>query len=181
MALKHLRMHERAYSPAPELSWKKEPGGFCWIAPGGDYTCPLCDKQFAYAGPQNPGLRFLCPFCNFWIVWYEVGSVTQTELIPPKCNKCAGPTVERNGKYGKFFGCSSYPKCKGKGVGPRRRVNVQRAACDLREWTPPDWKPPSPDDDINLNHFGDLNLGERLHQREKQREHYRRDERRKWR
>lgn len=28
------------------------------------------------------------------------------------CPKCGGKLVERNGKYGKFIGCSSYPKCK---------------------------------------------------------------------
>lgn len=29
-----------------------------------------------------------------------------------KCPKCGGQLVERNGKYGKFVGCSNYPKCK---------------------------------------------------------------------
>ena len=29
-----------------------------------------------------------------------------------KCPKCGGDLVERNGKYGKFIGCSNYPKCK---------------------------------------------------------------------
>ncbi len=28
------------------------------------------------------------------------------------CPKCRGNLVERNGKYGKFIGCSNYPKCK---------------------------------------------------------------------
>ncbi len=28
------------------------------------------------------------------------------------CPKCGGNLVERNGKYGKFIGCSRYPKCK---------------------------------------------------------------------
>ncbi len=27
------------------------------------------------------------------------------------CPKCGGDLKERNGKYGKFFGCSNYPKC----------------------------------------------------------------------
>ncbi len=31
---------------------------------------------------------------------------------PSKCPKCGGQLVERNGKYGKFIGCSNYPKCK---------------------------------------------------------------------
>ena len=29
-----------------------------------------------------------------------------------KCPKCGGDLVERIGKYGKFIGCSNYPKCK---------------------------------------------------------------------
>ena len=28
------------------------------------------------------------------------------------CPKCGSELVERNGKYGKFIGCSNYPKCK---------------------------------------------------------------------
>ena len=28
------------------------------------------------------------------------------------CPKCGNKLVERNGKYGKFIGCSNYPKCK---------------------------------------------------------------------
>lgn len=27
------------------------------------------------------------------------------------CPKCGNPLVERNGKYGKFLGCTKYPKC----------------------------------------------------------------------
>lgn len=29
-----------------------------------------------------------------------------------KCPKCGGELVERSGQYGKFIGCSNYPKCK---------------------------------------------------------------------
>ena len=29
-----------------------------------------------------------------------------------KCPRCGGELVLRNGKYGKFYGCSNYPKCK---------------------------------------------------------------------
>ena len=28
------------------------------------------------------------------------------------CPKCAGALVLRKGKYGKFYGCSNYPKCR---------------------------------------------------------------------
>lgn len=29
-----------------------------------------------------------------------------------KCPRCGGVLVERNGKFGNFYGCSNYPKCK---------------------------------------------------------------------
>jgi len=29
-----------------------------------------------------------------------------------KCPNCGGELIEKNGKYGKFLGCSNYPKCK---------------------------------------------------------------------
>ena len=28
------------------------------------------------------------------------------------CPRCGGQLVVRNGKYGKFLGCSNYPKCR---------------------------------------------------------------------
>ena len=30
-----------------------------------------------------------------------------------KCPICGSTMILRNGKYGQFFGCSNYPKCKG--------------------------------------------------------------------
>ena|SRR6187549_945091 len=30
-----------------------------------------------------------------------------------KCPLCAGPMKPRDGQYGKFWGCSRYPNCKG--------------------------------------------------------------------
>lgn len=29
-----------------------------------------------------------------------------------KCPRCGGNLVERRGRYGKFFGCSNYPRCR---------------------------------------------------------------------
>ena len=37
---------------------------------------------------------------------------TQAELRKGICPRCGGKLVEREGKYGKFFGCSNYPDCK---------------------------------------------------------------------
>ncbi|MBE5822399.1 MAG: hypothetical protein E7311_07445 [Clostridiales bacterium] len=37
---------------------------------------------------------------------------TENKIQNNICPKCGGKLVERNGKYGKFIGCSNYPKCK---------------------------------------------------------------------
>ena len=38
----------------------------------------------------------------------------ERETLPQNgiCPKCGGKLVQRNGKYGVFFGCSNYPECK---------------------------------------------------------------------
>jgi predicted RNA-binding Zn-ribbon protein involved in translation (DUF1610 family) len=28
------------------------------------------------------------------------------------CPRCGGRLIQRDGKYGKFYGCSNYPKCR---------------------------------------------------------------------
>lgn len=37
---------------------------------------------------------------------------TENKIENNICPKCGGKLVERNGKYGKFIGCSNYPKCR---------------------------------------------------------------------
>ncbi len=37
---------------------------------------------------------------------------TQAELREGICPRCGGKLIEREGKYGKFLGCSNYPDCK---------------------------------------------------------------------
>src|SRR3990167_10836526 len=34
------------------------------------------------------------------------------ERLDENCPKCGGALIARFGKYGKFFACSNYPKCK---------------------------------------------------------------------
>ena len=35
-----------------------------------------------------------------------------TEIANHRCPQCGGILVERQGKYGRFLGCSNYPRCK---------------------------------------------------------------------
>jgi ribosomal protein L37AE/L43A len=37
----------------------------------------------------------------------------QLEELRPLCPECQTPMVERSGRYGDFWGCPRYPKCKG--------------------------------------------------------------------
>ena len=48
-------------------------------------------------------------FCNDEIVTSENVAATINSGI---CLKCGGHLIERNGKYGTFYGCSNYPKCR---------------------------------------------------------------------
>jgi hypothetical protein len=80
-----------------------------WIKAGSQFQCPACQQRFDYNGPFNP-LRFRCPMCNQQLTWREM---EQLEPYEKKiCQKCKGDMVKRNGKYGEFYGCENYPKCK---------------------------------------------------------------------
>lgn len=48
----------------------------------------------------------------------------------PKCPRCGGEMVLRKGKYGKFWGCKSYPKCKGT---RQFRIQLTEDACQSGE------------------------------------------------
>ena len=36
---------------------------------------------------------------------------TNNKIAEGVCPKCGGKLVMRNGKYGKFWGCTNYPRC----------------------------------------------------------------------
>jgi len=38
--------------------------------------------------------------------------IPRASQLSEKCPQCSGQLIERTSKYGKFFGCSNYPKCK---------------------------------------------------------------------
>lgn len=41
----------------------------------------------------------------------EIIAKKEDALRNGKCPKCGGDLILRNGKYGRFYGCSNYPKC----------------------------------------------------------------------
>lgn len=82
-----------------------------------DEKCPKCGKPLSIRLGKRG--RFIgCtgyPDCDYT---RSVGEENQAPKEPPQvvegrvCPKCEGELVIRQGKYGKFIGCSQYPKCK---------------------------------------------------------------------
>lgn len=84
------------------------------------HKCPRCSNILLKRSGRN-GDFFGCksyPACKYTAAVDENGSPKETTKSSPKdtgvsCPKCKkGTMLERNGKYGKFYGCSNYPKCK---------------------------------------------------------------------
>ncbi|MFA4942784.1 MAG: restriction endonuclease [Patescibacteria group bacterium] len=55
---------------------------------------------------------------GYRLIEYIRLSKSENDIIPTKkeeskkCPQCGGNLIEKIGKYGKFFGCSNYPKCR---------------------------------------------------------------------
>ena len=82
-----------------------------------DIVCPTCGRKMLLREGRYG--RFLgCsgyPKCK--TVLNEDGSArdensAEGEVTDQKCPKCGKPMVVRTSKFGKFLGCSGYPKCK---------------------------------------------------------------------
>jgi DNA topoisomerase I len=84
------------------------------------HKCPKCSNILLQREGKN-GDFFGCksyPACKYTATVGEDGSPKEstkkaaksTGVSCPKCKK--GDMLERNGKYGKFYGCSGFPKCK---------------------------------------------------------------------
>lgn len=43
--------------------------------------------------------------------YMKMANAEVPEAKPSVCPKCGGQLIERKGKYGRFMGCSNYPKC----------------------------------------------------------------------
>lgn len=84
------------------------------------HTCPKCSNILMKRGGKN-GDFYGCkayPLCKFTAaigdndepVERKSSSSEDTGVSCKKCKK--GTMLKRNGRYGVFYGCSSYPKCK---------------------------------------------------------------------
>ncbi|MFC1890745.1 topoisomerase DNA-binding C4 zinc finger domain-containing protein, partial [Thermodesulfobacteriota bacterium] len=43
----------------------------------------------------------------------RVQTRSEVEKSSLECPRCNSPMVLKKGRYGKFYGCSTYPKCRG--------------------------------------------------------------------
>ena len=84
------------------------------------HKCPKCSNMLLKRTGKN-GDFFGCksyPACKYTATVGEDGSPKEvakktaksTGVTCPKCKK--GEMLERTGRYGKFYGCSAFPKCK---------------------------------------------------------------------
>ena len=84
-----------------------------------EYRCPKCQKAMVYKTGRFG--RFLActdyPACKSTIAVDKDGKpIESTErkavLAGFKCEACGAEMVERRGRFGVFYACSEYPKCK---------------------------------------------------------------------
>ena len=84
-----------------------------------DYDCPKCGKKMVYKTGRF-GKFLACPdypACRSTVAVDKNGVPQQPkerkiELADFKCELCGGDMVVRTGRYGTFYACKNYPKCK---------------------------------------------------------------------
>jgi DNA topoisomerase-1 len=86
-----------------------------------DLKCPQCEQPLRIKVGKN-GHFLACtgyPECTYSSDYIrdEKGNIKpeelpEEEITDKKCEKCGKPMAERKGRYGKFLGCTGYPKCR---------------------------------------------------------------------
>lgn len=86
------------------------------------HKCPECGKGNVVEKFSRYGRFFCCdsyPTCKVILVKNEDGEFVpkeknkaKKEYGPDPCPKCGGKMVLRSSRYGKFYGCAAYPKCR---------------------------------------------------------------------
>lgn len=83
-----------------------------------DKFCPKCGKQLALCLGKSGSFTGCTGFpeCDYTAPLDKAGEEVEAvapEIVPDReCPQCGSPLHMRSGKYGKFIGCSNYPKCK---------------------------------------------------------------------
>ena len=84
-----------------------------------EYSCPKCGKSMVYKTGRF-GKFLACvdyPSCRSTIAVDKDGKPVEPKENKPvlagfKCEVCGADMVERRGRFGIFYACSDYPKCK---------------------------------------------------------------------
>lgn len=92
------------------------------------YRCRKCgcatqDLEIDHIFPISKGgkstydnLQTLCHRCNALksntIEAWAVNPTTKRQRVNQTCGYCGAPLVRKSGKYGDFYSCSNYPKCR---------------------------------------------------------------------
>jgi len=78
--------------------------------------------------------NFYQPFIqNLDKKYKEVAKLDLTEPTNKKCPLCGAPLIKRAGRYGDFFACSAFPKCKYTASLPSQKTGVQCPQCQIGE------------------------------------------------
>lgn len=83
-----------------------------------EHVCPNCGKPMMLRQSARGPFLGCSGYPRCKTVLNTDGSPVSTEEKPKpvvsdqKCPKCGKPMIERSSAYGKFLGCSGYPKCK---------------------------------------------------------------------
>lgn len=84
--------------------------------------CPICEAPMerVFSGKSKQWFASCSrwPDCDGTLPLEEDGSVGEPEPEPEpdedvRCQECGKAMLPRKGKFGRFFGCVDYPKCKG--------------------------------------------------------------------
>ena len=84
--------------------------------------CPVCgapmERVFSGRSKQWFASCSRWPDCEGTLPLNEDGTVGEPEPEPEpdedvRCPECGSPMVARTGRFGRFYGCVDYPKCKG--------------------------------------------------------------------
>lgn len=83
--------------------------------------CPKCKEIRDYKDFRDPDLitgygRFCCHCKGYTLVDKPAHNNTKDDIEPigeKTCPKCGSKMILRKGRYGKFYGCSKFPYCRG--------------------------------------------------------------------
>jgi DNA topoisomerase-1 len=83
-----------------------------------DFVCPKCGKKMMLRKSRFGEFLGCSGYPKCKTVLNADGTPREEQAKPElkvtdqACPKCGKPLIEREGRFGKFLGCSAYPKCK---------------------------------------------------------------------